>query len=170
AEADGVCWIAMELVRGASLHAMLEAQGPMPLERFVPLLERICEVVHTAHEQGIAHGDLTPDNVIVSSRAGRLLPKLLEFGIARAMVDPRPVTTESFGGRGSPRYKAPELWIDPRGASAAADQYALGALGYEALTGRFAFQGRTTLEIARAHARPSRRPLGGGLPRALEAV
>src|SRR5690606_23391845 len=45
AEPDGVCWIAMELVRGSSLRALLEAQGPMPLERFVPLLERICEVV-----------------------------------------------------------------------------------------------------------------------------
>src|SRR6185503_16225504 len=50
AEPDGVCWIAMEHVRGSSLRAVLEAQGPMPLERFVPLLERICEVVHTAHE------------------------------------------------------------------------------------------------------------------------
>src|ERR1043165_1287410 len=55
AEPDGVCWIAMELVRGSTLRALLEAQGPMPIERFVPLLERICEVVHTAHEQGIVH-------------------------------------------------------------------------------------------------------------------
>src|SRR5262245_62993488 len=67
AEPDGVCWIAMELVRGASLRAVLETQGPMPLERFVPLLERICEVVHTAHEQGIVHRDLKPDNVMVIS-------------------------------------------------------------------------------------------------------
>ena len=55
----------------------------MPLERFVPLLERICEVVHTAHEQGIVHRDLKPANVMVLARAGRLLPKLLDFGIAK---------------------------------------------------------------------------------------
>src|SRR5215212_632418 len=90
AESDGVCWIAMELVRGASLRALLEAQGPMPLERFVPLLERICEVVNTAHEQGIVHRDLKPDNIMVISRAGRLLPKLLDFGIAHAMFDAKP--------------------------------------------------------------------------------
>jgi WD40 repeat protein len=159
----------MELVRGSTLRAMLEAQGPMPLERFVPLLERICEVVHTAHEQGIVHRDLKPDNVMVISRAGRLLPKLVDFGIAHTMVEPSP----SAGApevRGSPPYMAPELWIDPRGGGRAADQYALGALTYEALTGRFAFPGRTTMEIARAHARPSRKPLGGGLPASLDAV
>jgi len=169
AEPDGVCWIAMELVRGATLRAMLEAQGPMPLERFVPLLERICEVVHTAHEQGIVHRDLKPDNVMVISRAGRLLPKLVDFGIAHTIVDPTPSTNE-FDLRGSPPYMAPELWIDPHGSSRAADQYALGAVAYEALTGRLAFPGRTTREIARAHARPSRGPLGGDLPRALDTV
>ncbi|HWU87526.1 MAG TPA: serine/threonine-protein kinase, partial [Kofleriaceae bacterium] len=170
AEPDGVCWIAMELVRGASLRAVLEAQGPMPLERFVPLLERICEVVHTAHEQGIVHRDLKPDNVMVISRAGRLLPKLLDFGIAHAMAEARPSTNEPTGLRGSPSYMAPELWIDPHAGGPAVDQYALGALAYEALTGRLAFPGRTIHEIARAHARPSRRPLDGELPGALDAV
>ncbi|HUS67895.1 MAG TPA: serine/threonine-protein kinase, partial [Kofleriaceae bacterium] len=75
AEVDGVLWIAMEYVRGTPLDRLLEAQGSIPLERFVPLIERICEVVHTAHEQGIVHRDLKPANVMVLSRAGRLLPK-----------------------------------------------------------------------------------------------
>ena len=83
AEPDGVLWIAMELVRGTPLDRLLVLQGPIPLERFVPLLERICEVVHTAHEQGIVHRDLKPANVMVLARAGRLLPKLLDFGIAK---------------------------------------------------------------------------------------
>src|SRR5678815_2868522 len=48
AETDGVLWIAMELVRGTPLDRLLEAQGTIPLDRFVSLLERICEVVHTA--------------------------------------------------------------------------------------------------------------------------
>src|SRR4029079_6109371 len=82
-EPDGVLWIAMELVRGTPLDRLLDAQGPIPLERFVPLLDRICEVVHTAHEQGIVHRDLKPGNVMVLARAGRLLPKLLDFGIAK---------------------------------------------------------------------------------------
>ena len=81
-ELDGQSWIAMELVRGTPLSEVLRFQGPLALERLVPLVDRICEVVHTAHEQGIVHRDLKPANVMVLARAGRLLPKLLDFGIA----------------------------------------------------------------------------------------
>lgn len=83
AEPDGLLWIAMELVRGTPLSKLLKTQGPLPLARFVPLFDRICEVVQTAHEQGIVHRDLKPANVMVLSRAGRLLPKLLDFGVAK---------------------------------------------------------------------------------------
>lgn len=82
-ESDGLMWIAMELIRGTALDQLLKLQGQLPLERFVPLLEKICEVVHTAHEAGIIHRDIKPANVMVISRAGRLLPKLLDFGIAK---------------------------------------------------------------------------------------
>ncbi|MBA3393851.1 MAG: protein kinase [Deltaproteobacteria bacterium] len=86
AEPDGLLWIAMELVRGTPLDALLRAQGTLPIEQLVQLMNRICEVVHTAHEQGIVHRDIKPANVIVLSRAGRLLPKLLDFGIAKALA------------------------------------------------------------------------------------
>jgi tRNA A-37 threonylcarbamoyl transferase component Bud32 len=84
AEPDGILWIAMELVRGTPLDQVL-AGGPMPLARFVPFLEQICEVVHSAHEKGIVHRDLKPGNVMVLSRAGRVLPKLLDFGLAKVV-------------------------------------------------------------------------------------
>ena len=86
AEPGGDLWIAMELVRGTPLDQVLKIQGPLPVERFVPLLDRICEVVHSAHEQGIVHRDLKPANVMVLARAGRLLPKLLDFGIAKGLA------------------------------------------------------------------------------------
>src|SRR5215831_331079 len=82
-ETDGLQWIAMELVRGISLSELLKAQGPLPVARFVPLFQAICQVVQVAHEQGIVHRDLKPANVMVVARAGVLLPKLLDFGIAR---------------------------------------------------------------------------------------
>src|SRR5437660_2487499 len=87
AEPDGQLWSGMELVRGTPLDQILKLQGPLPLERFVPLLDRVCEVVHTAHEQRIVHRDLKPANVMVLARAGRLLPKLLDFGIAKGLAD-----------------------------------------------------------------------------------
>jgi WD40 repeat protein/serine/threonine protein kinase len=82
-EPDGLQWIAMELVRGTSLADLLAAQGPLPVSRFVPLFEAICQVVQAAHEQGIVHRDIKPANVMVVARSGVLLPKLLDFGIAR---------------------------------------------------------------------------------------
>ncbi len=83
AEPDGGLWIAMELVRGVALNTLISQQGPVPLPRFVPLFERLCDVVQTMHDQGIIHRDIKPANVMIINRAGRLLPKLLDLGIAR---------------------------------------------------------------------------------------
>ncbi len=106
AEADGVLWIAMELVRGASLDAVVKSEGAMPLPRFVPFFERLCEVLHAAHEQGIVHRDIKPANVMVLTRSGRLLPKLLDLGIARRDSDPLEnaltVDEAAVTGEGSP--------------------------------------------------------------------
>src|SRR5262249_32569755 len=156
-----------------------------------PLLERICEVVASAHEQGILHRDLKPANVMVLARAGRLLPKLLDFGIgkliaqAQAEADEpapsdasaaaawhgaaRPVTQVGIM-IGSPPYMAPEQWVRAGDADARADLYALGVLSYEALTGRLPFTGETVLGLARAHAGAPVPPLGRGLPAALDEV
>lgn len=83
AEPDGLLWIAMEMVQGTPLDTWLKINGAMPLNRFLPLFDKICEVVYTAHELGIIHRDIKPANIMVISRAGRLLPKLLDFGIAK---------------------------------------------------------------------------------------
>ncbi|HET7503441.1 MAG TPA: serine/threonine-protein kinase, partial [Kofleriaceae bacterium] len=85
--ADGLFWIAMERVQGTTLDRWLRDRGPLPLDRFVPFFERVAEVVQTAHERGIVHRDLKPSNVMVIERAGRLLPKLLDFGVAKLLVD-----------------------------------------------------------------------------------
>jgi serine/threonine protein kinase len=96
AEPDGVLWIAMELVRGTPLHQLLASSGPLPLERFVPLMERLCEVVQAAHDQGIVHRDIKPSNVMVMTHGGRLIPKLLDFGIAKLieLESARPVAPD----------------------------------------------------------------------------
>ncbi len=83
AEPGGLLWIAMEMVAGTPLDQWLKSNGAMPLARFVPLFDKICEAIHTAHEAGIIHRDIKPANIMVISRAGRLLPKLLDFGIAK---------------------------------------------------------------------------------------
>jgi WD40 repeat protein/serine/threonine protein kinase len=86
-EPDGLLWIAMEMVHGTTLSSWLRERGPLPLAELVPFFERIAEVVQTAHEAGIVHRDLKPANVMVIERAGRLLPKLLDLGIAKLVVN-----------------------------------------------------------------------------------
>jgi serine/threonine protein kinase len=84
AEDEGrLYWIAMERVRGDPLDAWLDKHGPMPPEQFGPFFEGLCEVIHAAHKQGIVHRDLKPSNIMVVECEGRLLPKLLDFGIAK---------------------------------------------------------------------------------------
>lgn len=83
-EEDGLVWIAMELVPGVNLHQWLATRGPMSVEQFVPFFEKVAQVVHAAHEHRIVHRDLKPSNVMVIERGGDLIPKLLDFGIAKA--------------------------------------------------------------------------------------
>jgi serine/threonine protein kinase/WD40 repeat protein len=85
AEADGTLWIAMEMVRGESLDDVLKREGRIPLAKFLPLLERLGEVIQSAHDQGIIHRDIKPSNVMVMTRAGRMSPKLIDLGIAKAI-------------------------------------------------------------------------------------
>src|SRR5262245_16841469 len=79
-ERDGMIWIAMELVRGARLDELMRRRGCLRPQELAPFLDRMAEVVQTAHERGIVHRDLKPSNVMVLERAGQLLPKLLDFG------------------------------------------------------------------------------------------
>lgn len=170
-ESDGILWIAMELVRGETLAEYMDRYGAIPTARFIPLLERICQVLHSLHEQGIIHRDLKPENIMVMERAGHLLPKLLDLGIAKSLApadaanwlskatDVRErgfehATLDSTGAFiGSPRYMAPEQWITPDNVDARTDLYALGALAFECLAGRPLFTSHTLYELAHAHAR-----------------
>jgi WD40 repeat protein/serine/threonine protein kinase len=111
---DGLFWIAMEMVQGTALNRWLRDRGPLSLNQLVPFFDRVAEVVQAAHERGIVHRDLKPSNVMVIERAGRLLPKLLDFGIAKLLDEaalPLPPT-------GSARHAAvdelpPEQWANP---------------------------------------------------------
>jgi serine/threonine protein kinase len=82
AEPEGLLWIAMELVRGTPLDQILRVRGPLPLAQFVPLLERMCEVVHNAHEHGIVHRDLKPANILIRLPDPRLQGATLDVRVA----------------------------------------------------------------------------------------
>jgi serine/threonine protein kinase len=181
AEPDGLVWIAMEHVRGMTLDTIVSSRGPMPPALFGPLFARLCEVVHTAHELGIIHRDIKGSNVMVVERAGQMLPKLLDFGIAKDIVSPptatladepaaKPELVESvqLTGQGailgSPHYMAPEQWGTAADADARTDIYALGVLGYLCLAGKLPFAGVARMALPRAHHEMTPPPLPSSIP------
>lgn len=101
AESDGLLWIAMEMVTGTSLGELLKKQTTLPLEQVVLLVDKICEVLNTAHEKGIVHRDIKPANIMIVSRAGRLFPKLLDFGIAKDLSQDSSLFDENLSSNSS---------------------------------------------------------------------
>jgi tetratricopeptide (TPR) repeat protein/predicted Ser/Thr protein kinase len=147
---DGRGFIVMQYVEGQPLSAMLES-GPLPPREALHLAASIAEALAVAHRRGIVHRDLKPSNVMVTP-SGR--PKLLDFGIAKQVVTPGAASdlpTSSSGVTtagtiiGTPAYMSPEQ-IQQRPLDGRSDLFSLGALLFESLTGRRAFQGPTTIE------------------------
>src|SRR5262249_27972468 len=190
---DNLMWIAMEMVQGVSLREWLK-HGPLPFDRLIDFFQCVAEVVQTAHERGIVHRDLKPSNIMVIERAGRLLPKLLDFGIAKlvdesalrsralTVVEALPLI-QPIGGvigdaqltltnmtLGSPPYMSPEQWLDPSAVGPASDLYSLGVMAYEALTGRLPFDAPSIAGLANLHCTEPVPPLGPAFPPALDRL
>ena len=152
-EADDVRFLAMELVPGETLQERV-AKGPVPVEEALEVCRQIAEGVEAAHEKGVIHRDLKPANVKVTPE-GKV--KILDFGLAKAFEEEAPVTdisqsptlTEEMTRAGvilgTAAYMSPEQAkgkpVDKR-----ADVFAFGAVLYELLTGKRAFDGETITE------------------------
>ncbi len=133
----GKPWFSMELVEGLAITKFCRERG-MPLRARLELFCAVCEGVHHAHQKGLVHRDLKPSNILVSGSADAPRPKLIDFGIARAIEreDDSMDLTETGSLLGTPRYMAPEQLrgefqlVDTR-----ADVFSLGAILYELCTG-----------------------------------
>jgi tetratricopeptide (TPR) repeat protein len=127
-EADGQSYIAMDLVEGGSLR-----RAEFAPRRFVEILEQVARAVHYAHENGVIHRDLKPDNVLLDGDR----PLVADFGLARVEGSSLALT-RSGGVMGTPLYMAPEQ-VRGETAGPRADVYALGVMLYERLAGRLPF-------------------------------
>ncbi|MCC6994990.1 MAG: protein kinase [Deltaproteobacteria bacterium] len=140
---DGTLYIAMELLKGHSIHAATRS-GPLEWQRVVRILEQMCSSLGEAHGQGIVHRDIKPENIYLERRgADNDFVKVLDFGIAKIMKG-----DSSTGGNaqltamgqtlGTLEYMSPEQLMG-KPLDGRSDIYAMGVLGHEMLTGQLPF-------------------------------
>ncbi|HEY8075424.1 MAG TPA: SUMF1/EgtB/PvdO family nonheme iron enzyme [Labilithrix sp.] len=132
--------IVMELVRGDSLATHLARwRGRMPFGEIRSIVADVLEAMQDAHDHGVVHRDLKPDNILVRDDGGRLRPKIVDFGIAKILEG----TTFTVSGAllGTCRYMAPEQVKSPAAIDHRSDIYSLGVTLYELITGQPPFDG-----------------------------
>ena len=135
---DGRPFLAMELIRGKTLTDFCNGRQLAVAER-LRLFVQICRAVHHAHERFVLHRDLKPSNIMVVEQDGVVVPKVIDFGIAKVLeegefsADPAPTQEGSL--KGTPAYMSPEQTRGNEGLTARSDIYTLGVILYELLTG-----------------------------------
>ena len=156
-EQDGRPWLAMEFINGPTLRETL-AKGRLPLEEVLLTGEQMADALAAAHGRGVLHRDVKPGNIMMAARGDA---RLTDFGLARPMPGPGSPTTHQSVSQmqhdiaGTLGYISPEQILG-RALEPSSDIFSLGAVLYEAATGRRAFSGATSGELfdATLHATP----------------
>ena len=166
ASVDGRPYFAMELVRGESITQWCLARSSS-LQVRLSLFVQVCHAVQHAHQKGIIHRDLKPSNILVMEVDGAPVPKIIDFGIAKAMspskADDRTLLTQADQLIGTPLYMSPEQIRGEALIDTRSDIYSLGVLLYELLTESLPFDVRASVEevkrqvLATTPQRPSTR-------------
>jgi len=137
---EGICFIAMEFVKGTNLKQLLQRPDPFGYDRLIDIVSQVAEGLDYAHSRGVVHRDIKPANILIA-QDGKV--KITDFGIAR--LDTSNLTME---GQllGTPNYMAPEQ-IQGKEVDHRADIFSLGVVFYEMLTRRKPFQGENLTAV-----------------------
>jgi serine/threonine protein kinase len=175
-EHEGGLFLVMEYLRGKPLSDVLAEVGRMDPEQLIALLVPAMRGVHAAHQAGVIHRDLKPDNIILSEQDGKVVPKVVDFGVSKtvgASAMPASSLTRTGALVGTPHYMALEQVDGTNDIDSRTDVYAFGVLLYRALTGHYPHDGSTLGEvILKIGTRDalSMRTLRPDLPAALDQV
>jgi Tfp pilus assembly protein PilF len=169
-DTNGLPFYTMPFVEGESLRARL-GRGPMAVTEVIGVLRDVTRALAYAHQRGVVHRDIKPDNVLMSGGAA----VVTDFGIAKAISAARTASggatlTQIGTSIGTPAYMAPEQAAGEPDIDHRADIYALGAMAYELLSGQAVFAGRTAQRMLAAHMGEAPKPIAdfrGDLPASL---
>ncbi|HXK20267.1 MAG TPA: serine/threonine-protein kinase, partial [Polyangiaceae bacterium] len=141
-EQQGVPYLAMEFLAGEDLEHLMERLGPLSPDLAMRIVAQACIGLQKAHEAGVVHRDIKPANLYLCRRdGGEFIIKILDFGIAKVKLDhlgssENQKLTRTGSVLGSPRYMSPEQAKGLRSIDQRTDIWSLGAVLYQALTGR----------------------------------
>jgi serine/threonine-protein kinase len=155
-ERDGIAYFVMALVTGGNLAALLAHVPRPPIDVVRRLLREICDALAYAHQHGVVHRDIKPDNILLDADSGRAI--VTDFGIARAMEAGGRLTATGIAV-GTPAYMSPEQAVGEREVDGRSDIYSLGVLGYQMLTGRVPFTGGNSMSLLLKHITEPPRPI-----------
>jgi serine/threonine-protein kinase len=152
---DGTFYYVMEYLPGMTLAEMVRSYGPLPPGRVIYLLLQVCDALREAHQAGLVHRDVKPENIVIAKRGGVYdVAKILDFGLVEPITSERGShsTTEGFIA-GSPLFMSPEQAAGDVVADPRTDIYSLGGVTYYMLTGRPPFVADHLVALMDAHMR-----------------
>ena len=147
----GVPYFTMEYIEGETLRERLWRKGQLPVREAVRIVNHVASALTRAHELGLVHRDVKPEDVLIEESSGRVL--MTDFGLAKLVSKGQRLATLTGQGEvlGTPQYTSPEQ-AEAGNASAKSDQYSLAVIAYEMLSGRLPFEGPESQDYLQQHA------------------
>ena len=158
-ESPRVLYFVMKYVEGRSLDSIIKETGPLPLPMARAILYQVGAALGYAHAHGVVHRDMKPANIMVDTEGWAIVT---DFGIAKA--GEAAGLTMTGTAIGTPYYMSPEQCLAKKDLTGASDQYSLGIVAYEMLTGRVPFNADSPLVIMYAHSNEAPPPITSALP------
>ena len=162
-EREGLVFFVMAFVDGENLAVRLHNRGTLPADEVRRVLLETARALAFAHERGVVHRDIKPDNILLNKEDGRVM--VTDFGIARAITDGADARLTATGmAIGTPAYMSPEQSMGEREVDGRSDLYSLGVVGYQMVTGELPFNATSTPALLVKHLSETPTPVSHRAP------